>query len=209
MIETEEVEKFPLIHKEGQVARIYFPSGKIKDGGTCSFLTKKCDKMCSASSTNIRERYTYSFISQKNIFEVCAQLYNDFKKSKAKLFQWFESGDCPKKDTKRITEIIEMLSKQDVPQFGFTRNKKLWESVNEFDDVNFVLSIEDKKKAEDLSEEGTVAFPVYKTGKINLYKNRRRSGSCGGGWYELEEEKLVVENNCWECYKKNRGCFTL
>ena len=200
------MDKYPLIHIEGKISRIYFPSGKIKDGGTCSFATKKCLKECGSSTTNVREKYVYAFISQKNIFEICSRIYEEYIKSKTKLLQWFESGDCPKKDTNRIIEIIELLSKQKIPQFGFTRNRKLWEKVNEFDNVNFVLSVENRTRAENLSEKGCIAVPNYKTGKIKLYKSLEYVGSCGGAWYELED--VVLENNCYKCYEKNRGCFS-
>jgi len=35
-----------VVYHNGNIGTIYFPVGKLKDGGTCQFSTRKCRREC-------------------------------------------------------------------------------------------------------------------------------------------------------------------
>ncbi len=188
----------------GRLPSIFFPSGKIKDGGSCSFATPICLKFCESSKANQKEKDIFKYITTADSLEVFHKILNELGEDK--LLYWFASGDCPPKHKQRIASLIKALAERDIIQLGFTRNKKLWETLVDVSNCYIILTIEDKKEAEKISNDRIVAVPDYKEGKVNLYKNGFHYGGCGADWYEFED--IICENDCRECYEVSRGCFS-
>jgi len=198
------------------VAAIFFPVGEIDKGGTCEFATKECLEMCAAFKNATDENIigyehklkVFEFITKVSLFLVCNQIVEDLSQMNPKLLYWFASGDCMEKYVNRISAIMEHLSLEGIIQCGFTRNKKLWKRTQEIQNVNIALTME---KLEDISKtgiiSGLISIPDYKTGKINLYTNSILRGSCGG--YNTKLDEVVHKDNCKECYKMKKGCFTV
>ena len=187
----------------GRVLSIFFPSGKIKDGGSCCFATPKCLKYCESSKNNKKERDIFKYITERDNLEVFNKILDELKNDKF-LF-WFASGDCPPKYTTKIAALIKALSKRDVVQLGFTRNKELWKSLSKVDECYIVLTTEKRKDIEALRKGRVIAIPNYEYGKVDLYKNQLHGGGCGASWYEFED--IICENDCRECHHNSRGCF--
>lgn len=196
---------------------IFFPVGKLSDGGTCEFATPKClPPMCAAmrcipAGDKIdydRKKEVYRFITKGQIFFVCYTIMEELEISGCKILYWFASGDCMREHEERILEIMKYLSSEKIKQCGFTRNKYLWAAVNarrEYD-VRLVLTVEDKTKAIPLSEAGLVNIPDCNKGIVQLYHNRIQYVSCGTDQHKLDI--LGREDDCQKCYKRKKGCFS-
>lgn len=176
---------------------IFFPKGKVKNGGTCEFATKSCLKYCREETNDFMLR-AYDFIIKEDIGEVIGRLVKELKALNATLLYWFESGDCEKKHTKRITSIMKGLASFGFMQHGHTRNEKLWKAVKDTKNIWLALTIEVndvKKLPKDL---GLYAVPVYKE-NYTLYACKYKGygekevktwvSSCGGSFMSTRIEK--------------------
>lgn len=211
-----------LVYPFSGVAGIYFPVGKLDEGGTCEFASKKCLKVCAAfknaTATNkIDYAAKYSAfvdITQRDAHSIIWKIAKEVKGMNADVLYWFASGDCPSEFTSRIAHIIEGLSYIIPAQIGFTRNQELWEEANRLDNVNvrIALTLEKpyKSKLQQMSSLGTIAVPSYSTGNIKLYQCNQSHTSCGAGIIYVKKlgETIKRKADCSICYAKKEGCFT-
>ena len=208
-----------ILHPFSGAAGVFFPIGLPKDGGTCSFSTKKCREMCCAkwrpknradyeykiNKRTVNAQYRY-FIEQ-NPLTVAGKIIKEMGELDFKILHWFASGDCLSKDLKQITTIMKIISSQDIVQCGFTRNKKLWEATWHIMRVTIALTVEDLYNRPDSGRcrNQLIAVPDYETGTVHLYKSKEYYGGCGGKYFQFKDIKEPV--NCEECFKHKRGCF--
>ncbi len=212
---------------------LFLPVGGLDIGGTCEFSTASCRKHCWAPCTNPVMERTRDVLFNQPISSTVDVLVKDLAQLQTTQLMWFESGDCPKKQVKRVVRIMQQLSDEGIKQGGFTRNIELWDAVGHIDDVHLCLTIEkfnpDKKWD---GRKGMVACPNYEAGHILLYKcipyeePQKHYYACGGGWMSGGDmpDKLGTcdpkfmgedcsgmfrENNCDVCADEGEGCFAL
>jgi len=202
------------------VACVSFPVGE-PPLGTCEFATKQCLSECGAlknakkSATSDEPGHiigyqpklrAFKFITERPLFLVCHKIYSEMKRMKTRILYWFASGDCIYDHRERILSIIKHLDMEGIIQCGFTRSEWLWEKLHKYD-IRIALTVEDRHRATELSEEGLVAFPDFEKGRVDLYWRTGQCGSCGFSDY-TDFDKLSYEANCQLCYNNRRGCFT-
>jgi hypothetical protein len=206
-----------LVHNDGKVPSIIFPKGKLLDGGTCQFASKKCLGWCLCQTNpNVIEKEVYKYFKDNTARDVAEKILMELIDRNKLFLQWFAWGDCPKKLTHKVAWIIKELHNEKVTQCGFTRNRELWERVVEIDDNSdnlvFAYTVENIKDVREHCEWGLVAYPNYDEGKTYLYygigTGELKGGSCSGYWYEHPNELRPYEASCDECAKAMRGCFT-
>lgn len=203
------------------VAAVYFPVGKLSEGGSCEFASEKCLKVCAAfknaTDTN-KIAYdakckTFINITQCESKDVILKIAEEVKEMQTEVLYWFASGDCPSEFTERIVHIIEGLSFIIPAQMGFTRNQELWEGTNRLkvDDVRLALTLERpyRSKLQSMLSLGTIAVPNYNTGNIKLYRCNQSQTSCGAGIVYVKKlgETIKRKADCGNCFKERVGCF--
>lgn len=208
-----------LTHPFSEVAGIFFPVGKLDEGGTCEFASEKCLKVCAAfknaTETNkIDYEAKYSAfvdITQRDTHSIIWKIAKEVKELNSDILYWYASGDCPSEFTSRIAHIIEGLSYIIPAQIGFTRNQELWEKTNRLDNVRIALTLEKpyKSKLQSMSSLGTIAIPNYNTGNISLYRCTQSYTSCGAGIVYVKKlgETIKKKADCNNCLKEKIGCF--
>lgn len=208
-----------LVYPFSGVAGIFFPVGKLDEGGTCEFASKKCLEVCgafkNATATNKIEyeaKYNaFVDITQRKTHDIIWKIVKEVKELNSDILYWFASGDCPSEFTSRIAYIIEGLSYIIPVQIGFTRNQELWEKTNRLDNVRIALTLEKpyKSKLQRMSSLGTIAIPNYNTGNIKLYRCTQSHTSCGAGIVYVKKlgETIKKKADCSNCFKEKIGCF--
>jgi len=203
-----------ILHIFSGVAGVFFPAGKLEDGGTCEFASCECLEKCAAfSNATNKNKIGYQpkyealeFITKQPIFVVCNKILEEMSRLESRILYWFAAGDCMRRHTQRIASIMRHLSLEGVIQCGFTRNRTLWGIASEISGLHLALTIEDEEAAKKLSNEGIVVIPDYESEKILFYFNTRHYGSCGvKGYNDLSE--LSIGDSCKDCYKNRLGCF--
>lgn len=206
-------------------AGVFFPIGKIVNRGTCEFATNKCLENCVALlDFDYDEEYRvsdkkeiYLQFMNRTAYELCPIIFEEMKGLQTNMLQWFASGDCTSQDEGKIIDIMKVLKAEtQVIQFGFTRNKYLWEAVRDI--IKIVLTCE---TVDDIPyEEGYIyAVPDYKKNITLLYKmenkERRYVGGCGSVYLEDRFLPKKVESfcdlsptNCKRCYRLKQGCWS-
>ena len=206
-----------IVRKDGLVSAIFFPPGSVIDGGTCQFATKECLYNCYAEKSALVKEI-YKFITEEEIFKVCSKIRDDFSRLGGEVLHWFSAGDCESKHQERLLKIMRYLSKEDVVQCGFTRNKSLYSKANKIRNMNMIFTVETFDEIKKQKIIGKVAVPNYETGYINIYLTKpseikegfRSLGTCGGTWYEYKvkgKTELITEADCNYCFKNRLGCF--
>ena len=218
------------------VAGIYFPVGRIEDGGTCEFSTETCLLFC-AAITNVKDcdkipyekkRSALEYILNTNrrivkstIHEQTAVLFkmNTSDVITNQIVYWFASGDCPSRYTEQVFDLMALIDEEAITQCGFTRNRELWEKAVDLTHGRLVLTVEDKEDIESVGNiEGMYAIPNYKTGRILLYgcKNGKLqiSGGCSRNYsyHDKKPYKVPVKRrkaDCRICAENREGCFTV
>jgi len=197
------------------VMGIFFPNGKLCNGGTCEFASKICLKECGALKNAIGDKTigyaaknkTFQFIIKQPVFASCGKITKEMEKAKSKILHWFAAGDCMGKYTDKIVEIIKHLSTDGLIQCGFTRNENLWKKVCKVENVHLVFTIESKKRAKLFMGEGMIIVPDYIETTAELYKKGISCGTCDGIYYELSK-RIKIAADCNLCYEKKCGCFS-
>jgi len=226
-----------LLHSFSGVAAIFFPVGRIKKGGTCEFASQKCLYECAAfkngnydnSIPYETKRRIYTEILNEPINRLIPRIVKEMTKMDTKILYWFASGDCPRKLTLKLSELIIRLSEKYVmTQQGFTRNKKLWQLLNgRHHNIRFCLTIESEDKIAEKDKEGTLfAIPNYKTGNVKIIgypwiiSKPRFEYHCGGAafipsykskihtYYSRKEFKVSQCHDCQICYYEKKGCHS-
>ena len=219
-----------ILYKHAEVAAVFWPVGKLKEGGTCEFLTEQCLKNCPEyyDPSQIKKDAIEYMISKPTL-TVTSQITKEMGNMGVNQLHWFASGDCPKKHTGRIVKIIKRLSKVGKIQNGFTRNQSLWEKVNAFDNVRIALTVDTKVVKEKKQtvqrvreamfkavgapseDQGPICVPDYKKGRIAIYTSyseetgRHVMSGCGSNF--VSTGTVVKENVCRVCYEEAIGCF--
>jgi len=210
-----------ILYTFAHVMGLFFPEGKIKNGGSCEFATNKCLKKCCAHKPGDGQKIKFEkkekifqFFIENPIDQIFDQIVLELRNSNCEIFSWFASGDCPSKLTTKLFEIIQKLDEVKIIQSGFTRNKKLWKLCKKLSsNCKVLLTIEDPN---DIDEDGLYAFPNYKIGAFDIYcvKNQQQyiTSGCGGGYYQdhmkkIKKEDSHLEMNCKKCYENRTGCF--
>lgn len=207
------------------VMGLFFPIGKLENGGTCEFATSKCLKKCCAHAPGSgkkigfdekRKIYTYFLDNSSN--KIATKILYELQENNCKIFTWFASGDCPSFLVDKYFNVILELDKKGIVQTGFTRNRELWERCSLFQNSKILLTMENIDDIIKYSEkEGLYSIPNYKIGAIDIYKvtfgkKYKRTG-CGGGYYQnhikdKEKVKSHLKLDCKNCYENGIGCFS-
>ena len=204
-----------ILHMDSDIPSIYFPIGSIESGGTCEFATKTCIKHCpSGMEINSHERYAYNYFKRRSTESITKKMITDFNTLvefpyNAKMIQWFTWGDCPSLLTDKVHSVIMNIYEYGIPQYGFTRNKRLWELTPSRYSLNIGLSIENIKKAKIVSIESgkLIGHPDYATGYAEMIFNGKIVSKCNGWWCKTKYE--TMNSDCRRCLNHMEGCYTV
>ena len=205
-----------ILHMDSDIPSVYFPIGKPNIGGTCEFATRKCMEYCpSGQQINEHERYALNYFKQHDQNNIYKKLLKDFSELSlvpynAKMIQWFAWGDCPSDLTGKIAAVMLLLRDQKIPQYGFTRNKMLWEMIPASDILNIGLSIDDLKKAKQISIDSgkMTAHPDFNSGYAEMIFGGKIVTRCNGWWCIVQETKETRNSDCAQCLKEGTGCYS-
>jgi len=222
-----------LLHPFANVMGIFFPVGKLKNGGTCEFATERCLKECCAihpgKAGEIKleiKKEIYKFFCKVDENSIVFKILGELATNECKILTWFVSGDCPSELTNKFYNIVRKLDEIGIIQTGFTRNKELWKSLHiNIYNTNYkvLLTIENTEEIDNLYPRigsdysyWLFSMPNYEKGCIDIYyietKHVHISSGCGGGYYEdhvvkKEKVKSHLELDCKNCFEKKLGCF--
>ncbi len=202
-----------ILHMDSDIPSVYFPIGKPEDGGTCFAATKKCIEYCpSGMEINEHERFALRFFQNNNPLVITMKMIKDFgylanRPYNAKMIQWFVWGDCLPELTEKIADVIFRLRDEGIPQYGFTRNVKLWEKIPKEDRLSLGLTIDDMKKAKQtsLSSKKMIAHPDFETGYAEMVFRGEVKSRCNGWWCKTEIE--TRNSDCTRCLNHGEGCY--
>jgi len=202
-----------ILHMDSDIPSIYFPIGKIEDGGSCEFATETCILNCpSGMISNKHEKYAFSFFKKNDVERIFNKLLMDYnylanRPYNAKMIQWFCWGDCPSFMTEKVADVIKRIAEYGIPQYGFTRNKKLWEILPSTDRLHIGLTVENYSKALGISKttDKMIAHPDYDTWYAQMIFHGKVRSRCNGWWCvnEIEERN----SDCTRCLSHGEGCY--
>jgi hypothetical protein len=198
---------------DSDIPSIYFPIGKLEDGGSCAFASKKCLEHCpSGMKTNVHEQYALDFFKNKSSKEIVDKIVEDFnflisRPYNARMIQWFAWGDCLPGMEKKVYCVMATLMFKGIPQYGFTRNKKLWERVPKKDRLSIGLTVEDIEEAYRISLESKkmTACPDFDSGYAQMIFNGKITAKCNGWWCITNLE--TRNSDCSRCLSHAEGCY--
>lgn len=196
--------------ESGRASAIYFPAGKIEDGGSCDFQTVQCAKECHIKPNPLSMGSLKRF-QELNVSDICNQITKEMKKDNIEVLSWFEAGDCPKLLTSKISQVMGALP-ENIIQHGFTRNKVLWDIMLDLKRVRLAYSCEDMEYAKRMSEYGLVGYPHYDSERVEILWKEKSMSMCGGGGISCydgfsTDDDEIFPDDCHLCYENNRGCF--
>ncbi len=203
-----------ILHMDSDIPSVYFPIGKLIDEGTCEFSTYKCIEYCpSGQVINKHERYTLTYFKNYLPINIFKKLFSDFKylaaiPYNAKMIQWFAWGDCLSELTEKVAQIILMVQDEKIPQYGFTRNKRLWKILPSTDILNIGLSVDDLTQAKKMSIESgkMISHPDYESGYAEMIFSGEIVTRCNGWWCITNEE--TRNSDCTKCLTESTGCYS-
>lgn len=212
-LDTAKAKSKSILHMDSDIPSVYFPIGKPEDGGTCEFATRKCIEYCpSGQVINDHEKHALAYFKRYTAGTVFKRLIKNFESLaaipyNARMIQWFAWGDCPSDLTGKIAEIILRIRDEGIPQYGFTRNKMLWEMIPSSDFLSMGLSIDNLKEAKEVSIESgkMTAHPDFKSGYAEMISNGKIVARCNGWWCITEVETRT--SNCGKCLTEKTGCY--
>ena len=207
---------------DSDVPSIYFPIGSLAQGGTCEFSTEECREKCPSGGmeeVTAHEKFSYDYFLKHNENTIFKKLLDDFNEltktpRNAKLIQWFTWGDCTVKLTGKIIVVILKIKDIGIPQYGFTRNKMLWEMIPENEDLSIGLSIDDLDEARKVSIESgkMTAHPDFGSNYAEMIFDGKIVARCNGWWCKIldTEEKVIEEreSNCTTCHTSSQDNYT-
>ncbi|KKN15556.1 hypothetical protein LCGC14_0985010 [marine sediment metagenome] len=202
-----------VLYFDSDIPSIYFPVGLPETGGTCAFATKKCLAYCpSGNSRNKSEIYALTYFKENDASTIAAKVVEDYKTLikrpyHAKMIQWFVWGDCLPELTEKVYQVIMSLNNLGIPQYGFTRNRKLWELVPAKRDLNMGYSLDSLKKAMELSYGKMTACPDYQRGYARMIFKGHIRTSCNG-WWCITETGEERNSDCNICLQNGEGCYS-
>ena len=193
---------------------IYMPIGNPKDGGSCAFSSKKCREFCpSGLVTNNTEKFVLEYFKREDAKTIADRIYTEFldimRNPRAeKMIQWWTWGDCLPELTGKTVKIILNLNTRGVPQYGFTRNKKLWDILPCYHNLHIGLTVDNIDVALKLStiSHKMIACPDYETGYAQMIFTGKIRARCSG-WWCITEEAGERNSNCTQCLAEGSGCY--
>jgi len=193
---------------------IYFPIGPPSEGGTCAFATKKCMEYCpSGMVTNDIERNALRFFFENTDSEIISRLHREFREvlknpRAERMLQWWTWGDCLPELTDKVSAVITGLHSRGVPQYGFTRNRALWEAVPDYDSLHIGLTIDDMDEALNLSVTSgkMTACPDFSAGYAQMIFDGEIRARCSG-WWCITERGETRNSDCTQCLAAGEGCY--
>jgi len=217
-----------ILYPYANVMGIFFPVGKIDDGGTCQFATAKCLKECCAISHKkigpslVFRKKAFSFFVENNFITIAGKILEELKEDKCNVLAWFASGDCPITYKDKFVNIIKVLQDNGVVQTGITRSWNLWMDLLKIqnDQTRFLLTEESMDQVNVRNQSGGMySIPDYKNGVIDIVISEshevKKQYGCGGGYYtdhvlkgKIIKDDKYLDLNCQKCYDKKIGCFT-
>ena len=212
-----------LLYPFAYVMGLFFPVGRLENGGTCEFATEKCCIECYACVLDTdmgievaMKQKIYNYFLNSPQDTITKQILIELEEAKCDIFTWFASGDCPSFLTEKFFAIIKDLDDAKIIQTGFTRNKDLWKKCKSLSDNNkTLLTIEDAKEA---AEAGLYSIPNYEIGAVDIYQicfeQVYKISGCGGGYYVDHIKKMGKDNShlkldCNACFENKTGCFKI
>jgi len=209
-----------MLYPFANVMGLFFPVGKLENGGTCEFATAKCLKKCCANAPGAgkkigfkKKQECFNYFLNNSSIKIAAQILTELENADCEIFTWFASGDCPSFLILKFFAVIKELDKKGVIQTGFTRNQSLWEECRDLYNAKILLTIEDIERAQ---KPGLYSMPNYKIGAIDVllvnFEKLYHGDGCGGGYYYNHILKTGIDNShlkldCKACYENKTGCF--
>lgn len=198
-----------IVYQSTRAGSINFPPRK-----TCEFATEKCLKECILQSNSFEEA-TFRYFIGHSSEHIAKQIAEELNRYSYQVLSWFpEAGDCPIELTEKILKAMEILSKENYIQCGFTRNSLLWSQSHIIPNTRLALSVENEKEAYNKSADGLVSLPDYKTWQVKLLYHATDLCLCGNGFIIplcgmgfVQTEEESTEEDCGLCYEKKVGCF--
>jgi len=204
-----------ILHMDSDIPSVFFPIGKLSDGGTCEFATSQCMELCPSGGEdeiNEHERFAYNFFKTHTDAEILKKMLEDYEfllreKYNAHMIQWFTWGDCPSKLTQTVVSTVMSIENKGIPQYGFTRNEELWKAVHSNDILNIGLSIDELYKAKKVSIESgkMIAHPDFVSGYAEMIFNGEIVSRCNGWWCKTSTE--TRNSDCTRCLINGEGCY--
>ncbi len=193
---------------------IYMPIGKPVDGGTCAFATDKCMQYCpSGMVINDIERNVLKYFKEKPAKTITEKLHKEFcdllvNPRAERMLQWWTWGDCLPELTKKVAKIIIALYDKGIPQYGFTRNRKLWELIPNQTSLHIGLTIDNMDEALKLSVESgkMTACPDFEAGYAQMIFSGKIRSRCSG-WWCITESGETRNSDCTQCLAAGEGCY--
>lgn len=193
---------------------VMFPIGRPPKG-TCEFATEKCLKSCyvlkdaeydeEMAIPGSDKKFIYDQFMNRPVEWICDEIKYELDGLQTPILHWFGSGDCLKKDIKKICKIIDEISKDEyIVQMGFTRNLELWKKYKNI----FALTIESKEEAG--KKTGLFSIPNYKKQISVMYATWYDliGGFCGATSCRDYKSRIVEHAiNCKTCLRLKAGCF--
>lgn len=226
-----------LLHPFAKVMGIYFPVGKLENGGTCEFATAECLKECIAFHPDAKDPKipyedklsTYHYFSENSDEIIVKNIITELIESSCRIISWFVSGDCPTDLVYKIINVMLLLQNAGIVQCGFTRNRELHsdlyfknKSYSDIDDwempsdLRIVLTVENIEKArgefktDDVNDGyGRIIFgcPDYRNKKVNLYIRDQSYYSCYDDYYYNKPDVEIVKNRKQSSELNCKKCY--
>ncbi len=188
---------------------IFFPVGKLADGGTCNFMTDECYENCpSCGVVHEHEIKALKYFKDNPIGEIVERIMKELSYFESTFLGWFSWGDCPPSLTEKIVEIVRRLNESGIIQNGFTRNKTLWEKIPCKNNLRFSLSVDTEKDANVSSNSKTVCFPDISRAEARVFFDGKMRARCSGYFCIHLDTNRTVEADCEQCYAGFNGCFS-
>lgn len=202
-----------VVYTDNGLPAIFFPAGKPEHGGTCSFATDDCLRECpSMLNVNEAEERVLKIFQEDSVDTIVKHILGDIAFINKRdgydnsMLYWHPWGDCLSGLEQKEYEIMLILSDNFITQYGFTRNRKLWNTVPCRDNLRIGLSVDTEREAIGISKRGLVCWPDFSRGEARLFFGGRFLGRCSDWWCNLEEEE-ITDCYCEGCFKNGRGCF--
>jgi hypothetical protein len=201
-----------IVFADSDVPSIYFPVGAPNKGGSCAFTTPQCLEYCpSGQVVNEHEVTAFNLFREESVEDLIGCIHNEFTeltkdKRYEKILQWHAWGDCLPELTRKTALVITGLNHMGVTQYGFTRNRALWELLPMKDNLRIGLTVDDTKIATTLSKNAIVCSPHVKTGYAQEFVYGKIRAKCSGWWTVLDSGE-TRNSHCTVCFKNGEGCF--
>ncbi len=208
------MDEIRLIMMDCDCPSIYMPIGHPSQGGTCAFATERCMQYCpSGMVTNNIERYCLQYFKAHNTNTIIKRLHKEFlavmRNPRAeRMLQWWTWGDCLPELTDKVAEVIISLHHIGIPQYGFTRNKRLWQIIPSHDSLHIGLTVDDMDEALKLSIESKkmTACPDFEAGYAQMIFTGKIRSKCSG-WWCITERGETRNSDCTQCLAAGEGCY--